>query len=210
MKTYIIPGLYTSLRGGMIILSVLWLTACSSAKIPQLQADDVVLAFGDSLTAGYGVKPSNSYPEVLANMTGLNVINSGISGETTAEGLARLPMFLEQHQPGLVILLEGGNDQLQTRPYDEIKANLHKMIRLIKASGASVILVSVPQKKLFGGSLELYSELAEEFDLPIEDDIVASLMARPSMKSDYVHFNDKGYQALAEAIYEVMQTSGAI
>ncbi|BCN93172.1 arylesterase [Thiomicrorhabdus immobilis] len=170
----------------------------------------MVIAFGDSLTAGYGVDKSQSYPSILAKLTGLNVVNAGISGETTTQGLKRLPEVLEQHQPKLVILLEGGNDVLQKVAESKIKSNLKQMIQLIKQSGASVLLVGVPEKRLFGSALDLYSELASELEIPLEEDIVASLMKRPSMKSDYVHFNQQGYQAMAEAIYEQLQNRGAV
>ena len=208
MKVNTIPGLVTLVLS--IVTSALLLSSCSQSKLPVLQPDDVVLAFGDSLTAGYGVDKTQSYPSVLANLIGLKVINAGISGETTAEGLERLPEVLETHQPKLVILLEGGNDVLQKVSEAQIKSNLKQMIQLVQQSGAAVLLVGVPEKKLFGSSLDLYSELASEHDIPTEDDIVANLMKRLSMKSDYVHFNAQGYQALAQAIYEALQSSGAI
>ena len=208
MKVNTIPGLVTLVLS--ILTSVLLLSSCSQAKLPVLQSEDVVVAFGDSLTAGYGVDKTQSYPSVLASITGLKVINAGISGETTAEGLERLPEVLETHQPQLVILLEGGNDVLQKVSEPQIKSNLKQMIQLIQQSGAAVLLVGVPEKKVFGSSLELYSELASEHEIPIEEEIVANLMNRLSMKSDYVHFNAQGYEAMAQAIYEALQTSGAI
>lgn len=208
MKNHTIPGLVKAVLS--LIVSVFLLTSCSQPQLPALQMNDVIVAFGDSLTVGYGVKQNQSYPSVLAKMSGLKIINSGISGETTLQGLERLPSVLEQYNPKLVILLEGGNDVLQKIPEPQIKANLAKMIQIIQSSGSAVLLVGVPEKKLFGSSLDLYSELANEFNIPLEQDIVASLIKRPSMKSDYVHFNALGYQALAQAIYEAMQTSGAI
>lgn len=208
MKVNTIPGLVTLILS--IVTSALLLSSCNQAKLPELQPEDVIVAFGDSLTAGYGVDKTQSYPSVLGNIGGLKVINAGISGETTAEGLERLPEVLDAHQPKLVILLEGGNDVLQKVPEPQIKANLKQMIQLIQQSGAAVLLVGVPEKKLFGSSLDLYSELASEHEIPIEEEIVANLMKRLSMKSDYVHFNAQGYQAMAQAIYEALQTSGAI
>jgi len=208
MKVNTIPGLVTLVSS--IITSALLLSSCSQSKLPVLQPDDVVVAFGDSLTMGYGVDKTQSYPSVLASITGLKVINAGVSGETTTEGLERLPKVLETHQPKLVILLEGGNDVLQKVSEPQIKSNLKQMVQLIQQSGSAVLLVGVPEKKLFGNSLDLYSELASEHDIPIEEEIVASLMKRLSMKSDYVHFNAQGYQAMAQAIYEALQSSGAI
>ncbi|WP_237264133.1 arylesterase [Thiomicrorhabdus immobilis] len=208
MKTHTIPGLVRFILS--LVISTLLLSSCSRVQLPALHSDDVVIAFGDSLTAGYGVDKSQSYPSILAKLTGLNVVNAGISGETTTQGLKRLPEVLEQHQPKLVILLEGGNDVLQKVAESKIKSNLKQMIQLIKQSGASVLLVGVPEKRLFGSALDLYSELASELEIPLEEDIVASLMKRPSMKSDYVHFNQQGYQAMAEAIYEQLQNRGAV
>lgn len=193
----------------LLLLSML-LTACSSPQLSKLQQGDVVLAFGDSLTYGYGVDKTESYPSALQELSGLQVINAGISGETTSQGLKRLETVLTKHQPKLVILLEGGNDLLRKVPTGVTHSNLRRMIQIIRASGAEVILVGVPEKKLFGSSLPLYSELSDELDVPLEEDIVANLMKRPSMKSDYVHFNAKGYQEMANAIYELMAESGAI
>jgi len=204
MKNHTIPGLV------ILVMAFALLSACSSAKLPALQQGDVVVAFGDSLTEGYGVKPNESYPTVLAELSGFEVINAGVSGETTAQGIERLPEVMEQHKPKLVILLEGGNDVLRKVPEAQIEANLRTMISRIQKSGAAVILVGVPEKKLFGSSLDLYSDIAGDLAIPLEDDIVASLMRRPSMKSDYIHFNNKGYGELAQAIYEVMQDYGAI
>lgn len=192
------------------LMLAIFLTSCSSAKLSALDNQSVVVAFGDSLTEGYGVKAEQSYPAVLQELTGLTVINAGVSGETTSGGLERLPKVLEQYTPDLVILFEGGNDILRKRPLHETETNLKQMIAMIQQTGAEVLLVGVPEKKLFGSSLPLYSELADEFNVPLEEDIAANLMKRPSMKSDFVHFNEKGYRELALAIYDIMQSYGAI
>ena len=205
MSGYINPKIAVFLTALLLIL-----TGCSSPKLLPLTDDAVIVAFGDSLTAGYGVNKSDSYPMVLQEITGLKVINSGVSGETTSEGLERLSDVLNKHQPDLVVLLEGGNDLLQKKKPQQIKQNLRSMIQIIQASGAQVLMVGVPEKKLFGSSLPLYSELSSELGVPLEEDIVASLMKRPSMKSDFVHFNKKGYKELAMAIFEKLQQAGAI
>lgn len=193
----------------LLFFSIL-LLGCSRPQLAPLQDGDVILAFGDSLTFGYGVEKSQSYPAKLSELTGLKVVNAGISGETTTQGLKRLADVLAEHQPQLVILLEGGNDLLRKQKEPIIKANLKRIILMIQEAGAEVLLVGVPEKKLFGGSLKLYEELADEMQLPLQDSIVSNLMHRPSMKSDYVHFNARGYEELAKAIYELMIDSGAI
>lgn len=192
------------------VVLLLFLSGCGQPALPVLEKGDVIVAFGDSLTAGYGVKKGQDYPTVLAQLAGFKVVNAGVSGETTSQGLERIEAILDLHQPKLVILMEGGNDVLQKVPVEKIENNLNRMIDLIEARGASVLLIGMPEKRLFGDTLELYYDIAESRQIPLEDDMVASLLARPSMKSDYVHFNAKGYAALAEAIYEVLIESSAI
>jgi len=201
-----------SVLPGLVILSLsaILLVGCSSKKLEPLPENSVIVAFGDSLTAGYGVDKAQSYPSVLATLTGLKVINAGVIGETTQQGLNRIDTVLEKHQPGLVILLEGGNDVLQKKSMAHIKDNLRQMILKIQQHGSAVVLIGVPPKKLFADSMDLYAELADEFNLPLEEDIVPSLIMKPSMKSDYVHFNAKGYQALADSIYNKLLDSGAV
>lgn len=193
-----------------ILFSAILLSGCQQVSIPELKSDAVILAFGDSLTLGYGVQPHESYPQVLSQLSGHKVVNAGVSGETTALGLKRLQAVLEQNQPKLVILFEGGNDLLLKVPPETIQDNLAKMIELAQAKQISVLLVGVPERRLFGETAEFYTPLAERYQIPLEANIVANLMQRLSMKSDFVHFNALGYQTLAEAIYETLLSTGAL
>lgn len=193
-----------------VVALLLISSGCGQPALPMLEKSDVIVAFGDSLTAGYGVKKGLDYPAVLSQISGYKVVNAGVSGETTSQGLKRIEAILDLHQPKLVVLMEGGNDVLQKVPVVKIENNLNRMIDLIEARGASVLLIGMPEKRLFGDTLDLYYDISESRQIPLEDNIVASLLARASMKSDYVHFNAKGYSALAEAIYEVLIESGAI
>ncbi|MDA7818466.1 GDSL-type esterase/lipase family protein, partial [Sulfurimonas sp.] len=121
----------------------------------------VILAFGDSLTYGYGVSKELSYPSQLQKKTSLHVINAGISGEESTQGLKRLPKLLKQ-SPDIVILCHGGNDILRKRSLTQLKQNLKEMVILIRRSGAKVLLVGVPSFGLFGfDTVELYDELAD-------------------------------------------------
>ncbi|MFM5651899.1 GDSL-type esterase/lipase family protein [Aeromonas caviae] len=88
-------------------LLCLLLTACGEPTFRPLAQGETLLAFGDSLTEGRGVSPSQSYPSVLANLSGHPVVNGGVSGELSQAGRARLPGLLARHRPALVILLEG-------------------------------------------------------------------------------------------------------
>ena len=189
---------------------VLFVAACSNTELQPLKSGDVIVAFGDSLTAGKGVSEAQAYPAVLSELTGYSVVNAGISGETTQEGLSRLPEVLDRENPTLLILFEGGNDILRNYDLSETKQNLDAMITMAKNQGVQVALVGVPRKQLFSRTASFYSELAQAHKLPLEDDIVASLLRKPAMKSDNVHFNESGYRALAVAIAQMLKDAGLL
>ncbi|MFY8300948.1 arylesterase [Pseudoalteromonas sp. SS15] len=193
------------------LLFIFFLTGCSDApKLTRLQQHDVILAFGDSLTQGVGVSKQHSYPSVLESLSGVKVINAGVSGETTNEGLNRFADVIEQHAPSIVILLEGGNDILQNKNLDETQANLNDMIGIAQSYGVEVVLIGVPQKSLFSSSAPLYQALADKHHIVFEPSLIAKLMKKPSMKSDYIHFNRAGYAAMAESIHQLLKDNGAL
>ena len=193
------------------LLFIFFLTGCSDApKLTRLQQHDIILAFGDSLTQGVGVSEQHSYPSVLESLSNVAVINAGLSGETTEEGLNRFADVIEQHAPALVILLEGGNDILQNKDLDETQINLNGMIEIAKSYGVEVVLIGVPKKSLFSSSAPLYQALADKHQIVFEPTLIAELMKKPSMKSDYIHFNKAGYRAMAESIYQLLRENGAL
>jgi lysophospholipase L1-like esterase len=185
--------------------SILLLFGCDSGPaIKPLNQESVVLAFGDSLTHGTGASKGQSYPDVLSELLGRQVINVGIPGEISAAGLKRLPAVLEEYNPTLVILCHGGNDFLRKLNQANTSSNLDAMITLIHSSGADVVLVGVPK---FGFGLqvpELYSQIADHYSIPLQKEILVDLLSDNSMKSDAIHFNATGYRLMAEAIYELI------
>jgi len=193
----------------LVLAAALFLVGCSSSKLDPLESGDVIVAFGDSLTFGVGAHSENSYPSVLAGLSGFEVVNAGISGETTGEGLKRLPQVLDEYSPRLLILLEGGNDILRNKSYDQIERNLDSMISEAKSRGVQVVLIGVPEKKLFSSSAPFYKKLAEKHELVFESKLVGGLMRSPSKKSDTVHFNKAGYAHMAEAINDLLLENGA-
>ena len=200
-------------RGGMgwVLLPVLLVLAgCGEPPLEPLSADDRILAFGDSLTEGVGATAATAYPAQLEALTDHAVINAGVSGETTAEALTRLPAVLERHEPALMILLIGGNDVLQNRDRVRAKANIARMIEMARGRGVQVVLVGVPEKSLFSDSAPLYRELADFYHVVLVDDLVAGLLRRPGYKSDAVHLNAAGYRAMAERLDQVLRESGAL
>lgn len=175
-----------------------------------LDSNAVILAFGDSLTYGKGA-PQQSYPVQLEVLIQRKVINAGISGEPSAEGLKRLPNLLDKHRPKLVIICHGGNDIIRKMSKEQLRSNLIQMIRLSKEKGAQVLLVGGPNFGLIGFSTEeLYEEVAEQEEVFYEGDILGEIENKRALKSDRIHPNAKGYGLMAEAFAEVLRDNGLI
>ena len=192
-------------------LLILALLSCSKQPaLPPLASDAVILAFGDSLTFGTGAGKEQSYPAVLAGLIGRTVVNAGIPGEVSEEGLKRLPELLEDEQPSLLILCHGGNDLLRRQDQGQLRSNIRQMIELAKQKDIAVVLIAVPEPGLSLKPPALYQELAKEFELPIETKTIASLMTKSELKSDQVHPNAAGYQRMAETMAELLRKSGAL
>jgi len=174
----------------------------------SLPLDTKVLAFGDSLTAGYGVSKELSYPSMLATLLRAEVINEGVSGEMSEQGLARLPSLLEKHKPDILILCHGANDILRKKDLLKTKANLVEMVKLAKSKGIYVLLVGVPTYDILSfKTASFYYEVAKEEGLEIENRALEKILDSDDLKSDQVHPNAKGYELMAKNIAKILAQS---
>lgn len=196
---------------GMLVL-VGMLTSCSKAvpKLAPLGPDAVVLAVGDSLTFGTGAAASQSYPAALERLTGRKVVSAGVPGEVSAGGLARLPAVLDQVQPQLLILCHGGNDLLRQLDTGALARNLRAMVLLARDRGIPVVLIAVPKPGLFPSAHPVYTEIAREMGLLIEQDALAEILTDNALKSDPIHPNAQGYARLAERVAELLKQAKAL
>lgn len=198
-------------RGLCCLIAMLICSACTTGPIlPSLAADARILAFGDSLTRGIGAGPGESYPEVLSGLTGRTVINAGIPGETSGEGVARLAELLERERPALVIICSGGNDFLRRLDRGETTRNLLAMVRMAKERNVAVVLVAVPELGFTLKPPPLYREVAQAEAVPLEAEALSAILAKGSLKSDYIHPNAKGYHRLAKAVATLLRKCGAL
>jgi len=197
---------------GAILIILIFITLPKKTSThTTLSSNDTILAFGDSLTYGHGVSHDKSYPAILSSLTGHKVINAGNNGETSADGLRRLPKLLEDSSIKLMILCFGGNDIIEHQSIETLKSNLKKMIRMAKAKEIDVLLISIPNLSFFGlSSLDIYKEIAEEENVPLIKGMLADIFSQPSLKSDQVHPNALGYKQIAEEIYQVLKENGWI
>ena len=192
-------------------LCVWLLSGCDGGPtLAPLPPDAVILAFGNSLTHGTGAGGEPSYPQRLADLTGHVVVNSGVPGEETDAGLARLPRELAASKPALVIIAHGGNDILRRRDLAGTKDNLRRMIALAKNHGAEVLLVGIPKPGVFLRAHPMYQELADELNVPLEARALSDILGEAALKSDGIHPNADGYRRLAEVLTAKLRESGAL
>ena len=190
-----------------------FLVACSSSQpsLSPLAKDAVILAYGDSLTFGTGANSdTESYPAVLAQLTQRRVVNAGIPGEVSSEGLERLTSMLEQHQPDLVVLCHGGNYLILRLDKRQLQNNLNQMIELIKQHNAQVVMIAVPTLGLGLTVPDLYPQVELQHQLQIEMDVLVDVESQPALKSDPIHPNAEGYRIMANQIYHLLQQTGAV
>lgn len=189
------------------------LTACSkTAPHAALPEGSTILALGDSLTAGYGADAEAAYPAVLAGLTGWQIINGGVSGNTSAQALARLPALMRR-QPQLVLVSIGGNDFLRKVPEADTRSNIRQIVQQIKAAGVPAVLVAVPYfttGALFGRLSEhpMYEELAAELNVPLLKGAWAEVLGDKKLKSDQIHANAQGYRVFAENMWAFLKQQG--
>jgi acyl-CoA thioesterase-1 len=156
----------------VVALFVVFWGCSEKAKLPKLAAEDVIVAFGDSLTYGTGANEQESYPAILGQLIGREVVRSGVPGEVTGQGLQRLESIIEEHRPRLVIVCLGGNDMLKRLSMADTRFNLRSIIKMLKERGIAVVLIGVPQPALLSSPPDFYPELAREFAIPYEGEIL--------------------------------------
>ena len=174
----------------------------------------VILDFGDSLTAGYGLAPEQAFParlEAALRRQGIEVrvVNGGVSGDTTAGGLARLDWALAD-KLDLVILALGANDALRGIDPATVRGNLDKMIRKIEASGARVLLLGMLAPPNWGADYKsafdrIFPELAKVHDVPLYSFFLEGVAMKPELNQpDGLHPNERGVAVLVDRLAPVV------
>jgi len=195
------------------LLVTMLVAACSPRPetLSPLPPDAVILAFGDSLTAGTGAAPGASFPAQLEVLSGRRVINAGNPGEVSRDGVARLPALLDEFRPDLLILTHGGNDLLRRMDPEQTRANLKTMIGQAQDRGVEVLLVAVPAPTLLRlRSDPLYAEIGQRLRIPVENGAIARVLSSDALKADPIHPNGDGYRYLAEHIHRLLVEAGAL
>ena len=184
--------------------------ASAAAAKPAAEAPDnrpVIVAFGDSLTAGYGTDAGNSYPDFLerdleAKGFHYHVVNAGISGNTTKDGLDRLDEVLAL-KPAVVIVAFGGNDGLRGLPIDSTRKNLDQIVSTLQRAGPKIVLGGITLPPNYGADYihqfnETYALLAGKYHVPLLPFLLQDVYGTAgSMQADGIHATARGNQQVA-------------
>jgi acyl-CoA thioesterase-1 len=171
----------------------------------------VLVCFGDSLTAGFGLEPGEAYPEILQrDVPQYRVVNMGVSGDTSQDGLERVPIVL-QEKPAIVIVEFGGNDGLRGQPITSTRDNLRQIIERLRTAGAKVVLAGITLPPNYGSDYihkfdSIYKDLAVQYKLPLIPFLLEGLAARPGlMQRDGLHPTAEGARIVAANVLQILQ-----
>ena len=204
----------------LILAFAILLTACGGErKYSALPANANVVILGDSLTYGTGAGKGEDYASILTTSTGWNIVNAGVPGNTSANGLERLPDLLAEHEAGeqkidLLIVELGGNDFLKQVPETETVTNLKAILTQAKAKRIQTVLLAIPEFSPIGaafGNLSdhpLYETIAKETDTPLVEDVFSNVLAKNSLKADPIHPNAQGYRLVGADLREKLENLG--
>ncbi|HEV7431835.1 MAG TPA: arylesterase [Steroidobacteraceae bacterium] len=200
----------------IVILVCLWLAWPVAPARDASGQQPVILVYGDSLSAGYGVAVDKGWVSLLANRVqhegyGFQVVNASVSGETTTGGLARLPHALAAHAPAIVIVELGANDGLRGLPLDTTRANLEAMMSLAAARHRTVVLAGMRMPPNYGerytlGFAAVFPALARLHHAALVPFLLEGVADRPAlMQADGLHPNEHGQAVVLDNVWPVLR-----
>ncbi len=192
---------------GLKIILILFLTSSYSITAESKK----LLILGDSISAGFGLRESENWVQLLETslkLSGneLKIINSSISGDTTIGGLSRIESYLEEHKPNYVLIELGGNDALRGYPINKIKSNLLKIIDVSFAAKANPMIMQIRIPPNYGKNYvkafeSIYTQIAKEKNIPLLTFLLEKVALDKSlMQLDGIHPNQKAQQIIANQV----------
>lgn len=180
----------------IVLAWLLWPSPYSRVKNLGSRGATIV-AFGDSLTAGYGAEPGEDYPTRLAAMTNVPIVNAGKSGDTTESALARIDEVIANN-PRIVIVGLGGNDFLNGVAIQTTEANLRTIIGRLQSAGAMVVLLGFQFPSITANYDKMYKRIADDEHCLLIRNTLSGILTDPALRSDQIHPNARGYDLMAQ------------
>ncbi len=182
---------------------------------PSIDTRPVIVAFGDSLSAGFGAEPGKSFPDFLQkdlDAAGLKwrVVNAGVSGNTTTDGLARLSEVLA-YKPHVTIVEFGGNDGLRGLPIETTRANLEQIIQMLEGAGSKVVLAGMTLPPNYGPDYikpfqQVYASLAAKYKVTRIPFLLSDVALHPElMQRDGIHPTAEGNAIVAKTVMQYLK-----
>ncbi len=181
--------------------------AATPSPAPSPDSRPVIVAFGDSLTAGYGVEPGKSYPDDLQRLIDsagdkYHVLNMGVSGDTTTDGIQRLPDVIAA-KPAIVILEFGGNDGLRGLPVTTTRVNMTQMVEGLQRAGVQILLAGMSLPRNYGPDYihafeQVYTDVAGSYHLARIPFLLEGVGGHPDLlQADGIHPTAEGCQIVS-------------
>ncbi len=165
---------------------------------------ETIVAFGDSLVEGVGATLGNDFSSILARSISQPIINMGISGNTSSDGLARIE-GVKMQNPKVVLVLFGGNDFLRKVPIVETFKNIDKIVLELQAKGAVVVLLGVKGGLFTDEFASHFKEIAKSRGALYVPNVLDDILGNSKYMSDHIHPNDLGYKKIAEKILPALE-----
>jgi lysophospholipase L1-like esterase len=180
-----------------------WTRPLDPLNLPP-SANGPWVAFGDSLTAGYGASEGNDYPSLLSRRLGVPIVNLGRSGDSTADALERVDAVTAL-RPRVVLLCFGGNDTLRQEPRSRTFSNLAAIIDRLLTTGSFVVLIGIRSASLRDHNQEHFERLAKEKRVFYVRDFLKGIAFKPIYMSDAIHPNDEGYKLVVDRLEKILK-----
>jgi acyl-CoA thioesterase-1 len=201
------------MKTASLLSMMIFLTAAQRPSTPESRP--VILAFGDSLTAGYGVPRGSGYPDRLQHKLDslgykYHVVSMGISGDTSSGGRARMRYALAA-KPSIVILELGANDGLRGLPTAPMQANLEEMVKEFQQAGARVVLAGMTLPRNYTATYvktfeEVFRNIARKYKLPLIPFFLEGVAGNPKYTlEDFIHPNAEGYVLVTDIVMKTLQ-----
>lgn len=180
---------------------------CAKREIKNLSSSGKnIICFGDSITFGYGAAKGDDYPTALGRMVSLPVINLGIDGDTSTDALKRIELDVLSREPFLVIVEFCGNDFIKKVPKETTYKNIREIVERIQRKGALVALVDISAGLFLSEYRAAFKTIAQETGAVFIPEVLRGIVTNPSMKSDFLHPNARGYKLIAQRVHKIISS----